>query len=432
MRLEDPLKRHSVCLLFAVLLAGQPFSAAAADNQLITSVAAIYEYNDNIRLNADDALSDSIYTVAPKIELVREAERLTVRADGMAEFYDYQDYDQFDDTDQWYNAAVDYRPTERWQLGIEGHASVDNRPDRDIAETGLVLSNIQRKRFEGSAAAEYAFSEITSGGLLVAFNRENFDNPETSDRKDYHAVLSLNRNLETWLTRTSGRIQMGYSHYAFARDFDRQTNAGPVTITDSVDQTNAVDDYSLSAGTESALSERFTLTVDAGGRYSHSQNDTTLIRTVEPPLPGLSPRSTRQDDSYDSWGFVGSLGIDYRGERTTCGLFLSHDLQPVSGENGTANRTSVRLRGTVRLLEKLRGHLAVQWYQNVSDTNDTTQEEIDTQTWNARGGLQWLLSDTFSLDGEYAYTIYEDRNSGTTAYRNKVLVQLIASHDWLE
>ena len=178
--------RMTLLWTLAILL-GSVHGVWAEDYRLITSVATIYEYNDNIRLDADNELSDSIYTIAPKLELVRDGERLSARADGMAEFYRYQDYDEFDDIDQWYNGYLDYQLTERWQLAAQGHVSDDNRPDRDIEETGVVLSNIRRKRFNAGASATYAFSEITSGSLVVEFNQENFDDPETSDRKDYHA-----------------------------------------------------------------------------------------------------------------------------------------------------------------------------------------------------------------------------------------------------
>ena len=149
----------------------------AADNQLVTSVAAIYEYNDNIRLDFSDELSDSIYTVAPKLKLVRRHEKYTARADAILEFYRYQDLDAFDDTDQWYNGFIEATPTERWQIGAEAHLSDDNRPDRDIEETGLVLNNVRRKRINAGTSAFYTFSEMVAGGLVLEFNRENFDDP---------------------------------------------------------------------------------------------------------------------------------------------------------------------------------------------------------------------------------------------------------------
>ena len=126
-----------------------------------------------------------------------------------------------------------------------------------------------------------------------------------------------------------------------------------------------------------------------GGAYAESQRDLTLARTYSPPLITEAP--TRTDDDYDSFGFVGSVTFTYRGERSRADLLLSHDLQPVSGNNNTVNRTTVRVSGSRRLLERLRGNLFFQWYQNLNDQDDPTQSDIDTQTWNAGGGLRWAF-----------------------------------------
>jgi opacity protein-like surface antigen len=412
------------------VVSGIVCDVTAADHELITSVAAIYEYNDNIRLNSSDELSDSIYTVAPKLKLVRHHEKYTAWADATLEFYRYQEYDVFDDADQWYNGFFEATPTERWRVGAEAHLSDDNRPDRDIEETGLVLNNIRRKRINAGTSAFYTFSEMVAGGLVLEFNRENFDDPETSDRKDYHAVLALTRSLDAWLVRTTGRLNLGYSHYAFEREYDQTGTLGIFDVTTSVDDRSEVDNYSLTAGTETALTEKVSLVVDLGGRYAQSQRDLTLTRTYSPPLITEAP--IRVDDDYDSFGFVGSVTFRYQGERSRCDLLLSHDLQPVSGNNSTANRTTVRISGSRRLLERLRGNLYFQWYQNLNDQDDPTQDDIDTQTWNAGGGLSWALNDYLDLKASYTYTVYDDRAADTTAYRNKALVQLEAHHDWLE
>ena len=253
------------CWPILAMVLGIAHGAVAADNQLITSVAAIYEYNDNIRLNADNELSDSIYTVAPKLELVRNSERYSVRADGKLEFYRYQEYDVFDDMDQWYNGVFTATPTERWQFGADVHASDDSRPDRDIEETGLVLGNIQRKRINAGTSGQYTFSEMLGGGIFLEFNRENFDDPEVSDRKDYHVVLAMTRSLDAWLARTTGRLNLGYSHYEFEREYERFGTQGIFDATTLLGDRSEVDNYSLTAGTDSALTEKVNLVVDLGG-----------------------------------------------------------------------------------------------------------------------------------------------------------------------
>ena len=407
-----------------------PPCALAADHQLITSVAAIYEHNDNIFLDDDDEVSDNITTVAPKLEWVRNGERLTARADGRAEFYHYDENEEFDDTDQRYNASFDYRPTERWQVSAQGSYSDDNRPDRDIETTGLVLGNIRRKRSNAGASASYMLTEITSIGLYTDFSREDFDDPETSDRKDYTVVLFMSRSLDAWLARTTGRLNLRYSHYAFDREYTLASTQGPFDVTTTTGDELDVDSAALTAGTETALTEKLNLTWDVGARYSRSERVVEQTRTYVPPL--ISEPALTVDDTYDSYGFVGSVSLGYQGERSHFDLLLSHDLAPISGSSGTANRTTARASAGLRILERLRVHCFLQWYLNVSDEDDATQDDIDEQTWNAGGGLHWELNDNFDLATDYVYTYRENREDNTTAQRSKVLVQLVASHDWLK
>lgn len=423
------LIRTALLPMLTVLLLGVS-TAMGADHRFATSVALSQEYNDNIFLNADTVVSDNITTVAPKLEVERHSERYTLRADGMLEFYRYHDYDTFDDVDQWYNGSLVATPTERWQVGANARLSDDNRPDRDIETTGLVLNNIRRKRVNADTSAFYTFSEKLVGGLVLNFNRENFDDPETSDRRDYGAMLAVTRSLDGWLARTTGRLNLGYNHYEFEREYQQAGTLGFFDVTTVVEDRSEVDNLSLTIGTESALTEKINLVADLGGRYGRSTRDMRVSRTYFPSYISEAPYSI--DDTSDSAGFVGNVTFGYRGERSRCDLLLSHDLQPVSGNNATANRTTIRLSGGLRLQEKLYGDLSFQWYRNESDQDDSTQDDIDTQTWNARAGLRWELTRMFSLKGDYTYTIYDDREEGNTAYRNKILLQLVAWHNWME
>lgn len=408
----------------------------AADDKLITSVAGIYEYSDNVFFDDDNVISDSIYTVAPKLEWVRTGERLTARADGKVEVYRYQDNDELDDTDQWYNASLDCQLTERWQVSAQGHVSDDNRPDRDIETTGLVLGSVRRKRSNVGASASYMISEIASAGFYAAFNRENFDDPETSDRKDYSVVLFMNRSLEHWIARTTGRLNLSYAHYLFDREYAYDKDLGLYELITTIDDEYEVDSTSLTVGTESALTETFDLTVDLGARHSRSKRVVEQTRAyfldAGDPSTLVGRDFSETIDDYDSFGFVVSLDATYRGERSSCILSLSHDLQPVSGDNATVNRTTVRLGGSLRLLERLTINGFFQWYLNVSDENDPTQEDTDGQTWNAGGGLRWKLNDVFDLAAKYTYTRLDDRQAESTAHRSKVFLQLVAGHDWLD
>ena len=421
-------------LLIAILVL--PQTVLSADYELVTSVAGIYEYNDNIFLSEDNVVSDSIYTVAPRLEWIRAGERFTARADGKAEFYRYAENDTLDDTDQWYNISLDFRPTERWQVLAQGHVSDDSRPGRDIETTGLVLSNIRRKRSNVGASAVCMISELTSVGFSAAFNQENFDDPETSDRRDYSAMLFMNRSLDAWLARTTGRFNLSYGHYRFDREYGDENDFGLFDRILTIDDEYEVDNTSLTVGTETSLTEKIGLSVDVGARHSRSKRaiEQTLsyFMDADDPSTLVARQVFSKDEDYNSFGFVGSLEATFRGEFGTCDLFLSHDLQPVSGDNAMVNRTTVRLSGSLRLRERLRVSGFLQWYWNISDENDPAQDDIDEQTWNLGGGLRWKLNDVFDLAADYLYTLLDDREDGTKVHRSKILLQLVASHDWLE
>jgi hypothetical protein len=403
---------------------------AAADFQLNTSLAALYEYNDNIFFSEDDALDDHITTVSPNVELVHRGERVIARANGKADFYWYREYDELDDIDQWYNASIDYRLTERWQLAVQGYLADDNRPDRDIETTGLVLGNVRRRRSNLGGSGSYIFTEKTSGGMWLDFNRDNYDDPETSDRRDYSVVLFLNHRLDDWLARTTGRLNLRYSHYEFERFYEDITNQGIFVVATTLDDRSDVDSLSMTTGTETILTEKINLTWDLGARHSRSRRQLAQHRYYSPPW--FSEPPVEVETTSDGYGFVGSLALDYRGELSTSGLSISHDLQPVSGQSGTVNRTMIGVSGSRRFSEKLSGSASLHWYWNVSDEGDPTQDDTDTYTWNARAGLRWAFNRHFSLTADYLYTLSDDREAGTTAYRNKLWVQLLSTHDWLE
>ena len=398
-------------------------TAAAADYHLNTAVSLKHEYNDL-------ALSDNMTIVSPWVNGGRNSERCDVQVGGRWEWRHYHEYDETSDLDQWYDGRFNALLTERWQVGADVRFIDDSRPDRDIEETGLLLNDNRRKQSHVATSAITTFSEVLTGGLYINFNHDNYEDPETSDRKDYSAVIYLTRSLDRWLARTTGRCNLSYSHYAFEREYG-QTGTLDIFTVDSIIADKAEVDYvSLTTGTESKISERIDLKVNVGGRYSWSRRELEQSRSHSPPYFHDDP--LRIDEDSESYGFVGDLTLGYRGERTHVSMNFSHDLEPVSGSSATANRTTARLGASMRFLEKLSGNLYLQWYWNVNDQDDPTQDDIDRQTWNVGAGLRWGVRDALDLACSYSYSIYDDREAGTRTYRNQAIIQLEAHHDWLE
>ncbi len=68
---------------------------------------------------------------------------------------------------------------------------------------------------------------------------------------------------------------------------------GLLDVTTLLGDRSEVDSYSLTAGSETALTETVNLIVDLGGRYAQSQRELKLARTYSPPLIVEAPTSTR-------------------------------------------------------------------------------------------------------------------------------------------
>ena len=115
----------------------------------------------------------------------------------------------------------------------------------------------------------------------------------------------------------------------------------------------------------------------------------------------------------------GQLDRQLPGRAIPCALLLSHDLQPVSGQSGTANRTTVRLSGSMRLW-KSSAAICLFNGTRTSATRRIPPRTTSTPRPGMRGpDCSWALTKHFALKGDYAYTIYDDRDADTTAYRNK-------------
>jgi hypothetical protein len=412
-----------VWLAFFLRLCGTGSEVAAADFKLTTAVAVNHEYNEA-------ALSDNITSLSPRLGMDWKGERYTLQADGKLEWRRYHEYDHFNTMDQWYNGYYNALVTERWRVGAEGHAVDDSRPDRDIEETGLLLDDNRRRRLNAGASSFFTGNEVFVCGLILNVGQENYEDPETSDRKDYSAMIAATFGLGHWLEGATGRMNLGYSHYDFSREFSEDGSLGFFDILSLTEDESRVDSLSLTVGAERALTERINMAADVGGRYTRSIRE--IIQTVSFSPPSIDGSVSSYDIKNESYGFVGNATFGLQGERSRASLYLSHDLQPVSGSNATANRTTIQLNGNVQLLKKLWANAYLQWYWNQNDYDDPTQDDIDTQSWNSGCGLRWVVNRYFDVAANYTYTIYEDHEAGTTAYRNKAVVQLEAHHTWLD
>lgn len=377
--------------LMVVVLGAALLSAAYGDQFEIKPYISVRgEYNDNIFFNPDDEVDDYILTIAPGIVLSNRTERLNARLNGRVAPFFYQDNSDLDEVDQDYRGRINYQFTPRFFGGADAFYIVDHRIERDLLATGLVQNADRRDRYHVGGVMGYNFTELTSGGISVDLNRDDWDREANREDVDYNQVIfSLNHNLSKWLRSTGSRLQLEYGNV------DR-------------DSSNT-DSFAATAGVNYKISELFRFRMRGGARYASSD---------------FRVRGSEGRESNTGWGGVGSVILGYNGERARSDLLFSRDLSPGSGRGTPTVLTRLVGSSSYRIFENLRVGLRAGIYRNKADSGDFGTEEIDQYTFRIRPDIRWRFYDNFTLTGAYSYTYLDNQVTNRDTDRNTVFLQL--------
>ena len=393
-------KALNITIIAVLILLSLLINAKADEFEIIPSVVVREEYNDNIFFTKDDKIDDFITTLAGSLEVIARTERLNANLFGRVAPFWYADNSELDETDWQVQGSGDYEFTPRFKAGASAGYLVDNRPDRDVDVTGVILGPRERERWNAGLGTDYSFDEITAANLTYAFRDEEFKDQELNDLKAHDVNLGFTRNLSGWWEATTARVNIGYSY------FDYKTSNTEIAFG--------------SLGVEHWFTEKFRALLDLGPRYSHSDFDTLQLVQVAPGIFQLEVVS----DSDSQWGGVGRLDLNYDEERTFSSLTASHGLYPVSGRPGPTERTTARFNVTHLFTEKLRVSLPLGWIRNRADGDEFSVQEIDQDTAYIRPFVRWEFYDGFTLEGSYNYSYVWDNNDDVERYRHLVFFQV--------
>jgi hypothetical protein len=384
---------------------------AEADNfQVLPSVLVREEYNDNIFLSAEDEIDDFITTIAGTLEISNRTERLDASLFGRVAPFFYKDNDELDDTDWLVDGRINYWFTPLFSARANAGYLEDNRPDRDVDVTGVLLSPLTRRRTTAGADTNYIFSETTAADLSYRFQQDNFKERDLLDFDAHDISFGSTHNLSGWWETTTARFNIGYGYYDY--------------------ETTQTDLIYATLGVEHRFSEKFSALIDLGPRYNHSDFETVELREVFPGI--FQPRVV--DDSSSEWGGVGNLEMNYRAERTFSSFSVSHGIFPASGRPGPTERTTARFAISHRLAEKLRINVPAGWIRNKAEGDQFSIDEIDQDALYIRPFIRWEFYDQFTLEAQYNFTYVFDHDDDNERYRNLIFVQLaygIPLFDWI-
>ena len=387
------IKQGTVTVLLLGCLICCSSVAYAEGDSLVTSLGLKEEYNDNIFLTDEDEIDDFITSVSPGIEFRRRYERVSASLKGLLDLTTYSDNSDLSEVDQLYTGDFRYLLTQRLSFSGEASFKRDSRPDRDIDETGLTFGTETRKRQNYSAGIGYSLTEKTGMNIRYAHGREDFDDPEFTDYKSHAVDAGFNHNLSSWISSTTGRLNLGYTRLDYL--------------------TTDIDYYRLTIGAERQWTEIYSYYFDVGVRSIHSEFNAL-------------------GEKDDSMGGVVKLGMRYKGELTYGDAFFSHDVAAASGRTGTTERTSFVFALQRRLSEKFTASLNGGYFLNKSDRGELAENDIDKETWKITPLLAYKISRYFTLEGSYTYTHIKDKAESEDRDRNLVFARLVLQYPFFE
>jgi len=402
-------KRSSLVLVlfsFCVLLI--PRTVPADQTQLTPSLAVRGEYNDNIFFSTRNDESDFLGVITPGLQFTDKTERLDARISGALPIYTYADYDELNSIDQKLNGNLSYLLTTRLSTSLNAGYIKDSQPDREIAETGLVLGSVIRRRYSAGLAGQYAVSDIASLGLTYAYLNDDYDSKAYTDIQSQNVSLTFAQNLSRIFANTTGKVSLGYNRFDFSD--------------------SNVDNYTLMVGAEYNVTELYTLSADVGGRYTRSNFQ---VLELQPVAPGLFLIG-KNEETQDNIGVVGRAALSYHGEQTTGSVSFFRDIATSGGREGTVQRTALVFDVGKRFTYELWGHLSAGYYLNTSDRSQYALQDIDEETWRVNPWAQYNFSHDLSLKASYSYIRVNYKTNDTDANRNVVFLGLVYRYPLLD
>ena len=384
-------------ILFGLAVCAMLFCSlpAAADRrELDVFLGAKEEYNDNIFFTSDDTVNDFITTLSGGLKFLNQTERTDLQLSATLERLLYAQEKDLDATDQYYKGLLGYRFTPRLGARIDAAYSKDSRPDRDVAATGLILSTVPRKVQIYGGSVNYLLTEITSSDLFYRYTRQDFEPRELNatfpDYRAHRAGLGFAHQLDQYLANATGRLNFGYNRFTY-----------PETGT----ETKVV---IATMGLAYELTEKWRLLIDIGPDYYDNE------------FQAFGRKYTT-----NGWGGTGTLEIAYTGEIAGSSLTVFHGIEPASGRDGSAQRTSAILNVFYRFAERGRTGLATGYYVNKANSGELALRPLDEHTVNIRPWIRFdIFFDTLYLEASYTYSRVDDKIQDTDRDRNLVWLQL--------
>ncbi len=247
-----------------------------------------------------------------------------------------------------------------------------------------------------SVSAEYIASEKAATTLSYRYYWLKYPDRPIWDGTTHVVDLGIAYNLSRFATETKARGNVAYARGLF--------------------EGLTVDNFYLTVGVFRAVHELWSVVVNVGGRYTHSEFD----------VPGLGSETTNDT------GVVGDASLLYTGERTNASLTFSHNIAPAYGYSGASLRTAAVFSVSRRFLHDISGTLSAGVYLNTSDPGQFSFRTIDERSARVRPGIRWEATKKVVFEAAYEYNRVDYRVSDTDADRHLAFLNVSLRYPVLE
>ncbi|WP_139786891.1 hypothetical protein [Desulfamplus magnetovallimortis] len=434
--------KYLVILLPLLVMTGGYHYAQAETLFLEPRITLEQEYTDNILFTRNSEEKDFITTISPAFLIKQKSPRLNGNLMAEINSIFYQDFDELDSVDKRGSGDLNYRFSERFTLGASAGYLEDSRTDREVGETGLILTG-DRKQIRGGLSGQYHITEITALSFSAGYTTEDIEAPDNEGNDSISAQLTLSRNISKWFANTTAIFNIGYTTYTSDYEdvrqvgydelpddvliivIDEQEGDPQASLLQSYYADSTSDVWSLTAGFSRDLTERFSFFMKAGtscilsdesSRFSVTADQDTVIYDAQ-----------NDYDAGTTWGWLLFSGMSYLGEYDRISLDISRDVRAASGMNGTTERSAISVGYTRRITDKLSTDFSGSTYLNQRERETTS--DIDELTYNAAAGATWLFLPTWRASLNWKYTRLEDRETDLSRERNVIWARVVKTFE---
>lgn len=352
------------------------------------------EYNDNVNFTVADRKSDWISYISPGLELFKKTERMDAVLSASLNGIYYIDQHDLNAWDQFYNGKFHYTLNEK--LGVGGSAGFtrDSQPTRDIETTGVIFpEGVIRERQNYSATGDWRMTEQSTAGFFYNYAKDRYNQSTSSDLESQTVGFNLTNSFNE---TTSGTLNFSYVH--------------------NLQTATTMDNYNSTIGINKVISNTWSILVNAGVVYTHSQY-TNLI----------------SEQTNNDWGPMGQVGITYNHDENTSGnLTISRSVTPVTGTTSSSNRTSFVISMRRQFTSEWSGNISGAYIINKSDPGEFSNTGVDQNTTTASIGSRYNFNKDIFLMASYTYQRIDYRQTDTNAEQHLVMLTLNIQYTFFE